>query len=176
MEANIGIGYKYWFPFQGTIDEVRIYNRALSADEIKDNYEAGQIIITSSNSGAEVLLDGVLKGTATPVTLYGISPGPHTVKCRLSGYLDYETTVNIPASSTASATCSLSQPGSIAVTSSPSGAEVYLDGTLKGPAPVMLKDVSPGNHIIWCKKSGYEDLQQSIDVTASGVATLTCTL
>ncbi|MCX9076234.1 MAG: PEGA domain-containing protein, partial [Candidatus Methanoperedens sp.] len=147
--------------FKGIIDEVRIYNRALSAEEVKASYEAGQITITSTISGAEVLLDGISRGKATPsLILDGISPGSHTVKCRLSGYADSETTVNLATSSTASVTCSLSQaPGSISVTSSPSGAEVYLDGALKGTAPVMLKDVSPGKHVIWCKKSGFEDFQ-----------------
>ena len=178
MEANIGIGHKYWFPFQGTIDEVRIYRRALSPAEIKDNYEAGQITVTSTVTGAEVLLDGLSKGIASPtLILYGISPGPHTVQCRLSGYDGNDTSINLAAGSTASAACTLTlAPGSISVTSSPSGAEVYLDGTLKGTAPVMLNDVSPGNHVIWCKKSGYEDLQQSIDVTASETATSACDL
>ena len=164
--------------FNGEIDEVRIYNRALSAEEVKASYEAGQITITSTISGAEVLLDGISRGKATPsLILDGISPGSHTVKCRLSGYADSETTVNLAASSTASVTCSLSQaPGSISVTSSPSGAEVYLDGALKGTAPVMLKDVSPGKHVIWCKKSGFEDFQLNIEVASGGVTTSACNL
>ncbi len=54
----------WWF--NGLIDEVRIYSRALSADEVRANYEAGQIIITSSPSGAEVLVDGQSKGLASP--------------------------------------------------------------------------------------------------------------
>ncbi len=90
-----------WNNFKGLIEEVRIYNRALSANEVKANYEAGQIIITSSPSGAEVLVDGVSKGSASPtLSVYGISPGTHTVKCKLSGYSDYDTNVVLTATST----------------------------------------------------------------------------
>jgi len=52
----------------------------------------------------------------------------------------------------------------------------YLDGTLKGTAPVMLRDVFPGKHVIWCKKIGFEDSQQNIDVASGGVESFTCIL
>jgi len=84
--------------------------------------------------------------------------------------------VNLPASSTISATCSLSKPGSISIASSPSSAEIYLDGILKGTAPVMLTDVFPGKHVIWCKKIGFEDSQQNIEVASGGVETFNCNL
>ncbi|MFZ2411644.1 MAG: LamG domain-containing protein, partial [Candidatus Methanoperedens sp.] len=41
-ELHIGNGYQNGRFFNGLIDEVRIYNRALSAEEIKANYKAGQ--------------------------------------------------------------------------------------------------------------------------------------
>jgi len=39
-DVTIGVGYTGVY-YQGSIDEVRIYNRALSADEIEHHYEAG---------------------------------------------------------------------------------------------------------------------------------------
>ncbi len=41
MELHIGNGYQNGRFFNGLIDEVRVYNRALSAEEIKTNYEVG---------------------------------------------------------------------------------------------------------------------------------------
>ena len=94
--------------FNGLIDEVRIYNRALNANEVKTNYEAGQIIITSSPSGAEVLVNGQSKGIASPaLSVYGVSPGTHSIKCRLSGYQDYDANIVLTAGSTASIDCTL---------------------------------------------------------------------
>jgi hypothetical protein len=79
----------------------------LSADEVKNNYEAGRITITSFPSGAEVLVNGVSKGIASPtLSLYGVSPGTYTVKCKLSGYSDYDTNVVLSATGVASVSCS----------------------------------------------------------------------
>jgi len=82
-----------------------------------------------------------------------------------------------PASSTASITCNLLPAlGRISITSSPSGADVYLDGASKGTAPVILNEISPGKHVIWCKKTDFEDLQQSIEVTSGNFAIVACAL
>ena len=42
-EQNLYIGKfsDYWFPFNGLIDEVRIYNRALDIDEVKSLANCG---------------------------------------------------------------------------------------------------------------------------------------
>lgn len=66
--------------------------------------------------------------------------------------------------------------GNISIISSPSGADVYLDGASKGTAPVILNEISPGKHVIWCKKTGFEDLHQSIEVTSGNVAIVACAL
>jgi hypothetical protein len=46
--------------------------------------------------------------------------------------------------------------GTIDVSSSPSGAEVYLDNQYKGTTPVIITDVPPGEHIIELRSNGYE--------------------
>ena len=44
-DLRIGIqGFNNYAPFNGTIDEVRIYNRALGADEVRNRYELGSLI------------------------------------------------------------------------------------------------------------------------------------
>ena len=120
--ANFKIGDSTPEPnFNGLIDEVRIYNRALNADEIKANYEAGQIIITSSPSGAEIFVDGQSKGLASPsLSVYGMAPGSHNVKCRLSGSSDDEKTVTVATSSVTTITCSPSQLPLLSVSPAPS--------------------------------------------------------
>jgi hypothetical protein len=54
----------------------------------------GQVVIASSPSGAEVLVDNVYKGV-TPVTLSDISSGPHTLTLKLSGYQDSVQTITV---------------------------------------------------------------------------------
>lgn len=96
--------------FKGMIDEVRIYNRALTEEEVKDNYESSLIAVTSNPSDAEIFVDGVSKGNASPnLLIYGLSPGTHTVKCHLSGYEDNETTVDLAENSIESVSFSLKE-------------------------------------------------------------------
>ena len=55
--------------------------------------------------------------------------------------------------------------GSIRVTSTPSNADVYLDGTDTGKTtPCTLKNVSPGDHAIKVSKEGYADYQETVTV------------
>lgn len=98
--------------FKGLIDEVRIYNRALSENEVKANYEAGQIIITSIPPGAEVQVDGTSIGIASTNLVYTVTPAIHNVKCKLAGYSDEERTVTVTPSSATAVTCSLKTPTS----------------------------------------------------------------
>jgi uncharacterized repeat protein (TIGR01451 family) len=66
--ANIGISatsYNQWL-FSGLIDEVRIYNRALSADEIKSHYEGKQTSLTLTKTASPY---SIKQGQTTAVTL-----------------------------------------------------------------------------------------------------------
>jgi len=57
--------------------------------------------------------------------------------------------------------------GSIVVTSSPSGAEIYIDNVYKGLSPAIFDAVPNGNHVVLVKLDGYLDLTKSVTVTAN---------
>ena len=54
--------------------------------------------------------------------------------------------------------------GSIAVTSTPAGADVSLDGTSRGTAPLTIPEVTAGNHTIELRYTGYASWSQVIEV------------
>ena len=56
--------------------------------------------------------------------------------------------------------------GSITVTSSPSGADIYIDNVYKGLSPAVFDAVPNGNHVVLIKLDGYQDLTKSVTVTA----------
>lgn len=56
--------------------------------------------------------------------------------------------------------------GSITVTSSPPGADIYLDNVYKGLSPAVFGDIPNGNHVVLVKLDGYQDLSKSVTVTA----------
>ncbi|MBL7082594.1 MAG: SUMF1/EgtB/PvdO family nonheme iron enzyme [Candidatus Aminicenantes bacterium] len=67
--------------------------------------------------------------------------------------------------------------GSIQVSSSPTGAQVYLDGSNTGyTTDCTLTNVSSGSHIVSVVREGYEDEQRSVSVTAGQTATVSVTL
>jgi hypothetical protein len=58
-----------------------------------------------------------------------------------------------------------SQKGTISLTSSPSGAEVYLDNQYRGTTPVTMPDVIAGPHMLEYRHSGYSSWSTAITVT-----------
>jgi len=56
--------------------------------------------------------------------------------------------------------------GSIAVSSNPTGASIYVDGTLSGTTPGTVEDLVEGSHKIILKKTGYEDWGKIVTVEA----------
>jgi len=157
--------------FNGLIDEFRIYNRALNANEVKANYEAGQILITSIPSGAEVLVNGLSKGIASPaLSVYGVSAGTYSIKCRLSGYQDYDANVVLTAGSAASIDCTLkSAPSSPTVSPaaaiSPSSTIMPILSISKEPFSFNTGSISFGeslSHIFTISNAGGGNLTWTV--------------
>lgn len=63
--------------------------------------------------------------------------------------------------------CITSQPaekGTLQFTSSPSGAEIYLDNQYMGSTPSFVSDIEPGNHTLEFRSRGYENWRDTITV------------
>jgi hypothetical protein len=66
--------------------------------------------------------------------------------------------------------------GSITITSSPSGAEVYLDNEYHGTTPTTINAVSAGNHTVEIRERGYKTWSQNITVTSGSTASVSPSL
>ncbi|HNJ81843.1 MAG TPA: PEGA domain-containing protein, partial [Methanoregulaceae archaeon] len=66
--------------------------------------------------------------------------------------------------------------GTISLTSTPSGATVYLDGVNKGVTPVMLTGIPSGNHQVKLTKSDYQDYTIDVIVTTGTTTYVSATL
>lgn len=155
----------------------------------------GRISVASSPSGATIYLDNAIKGL-TPLTLDSVPNGNHIVVVRLDGYQDLiknvvvtadTQTVNAlliptttpPTSQATTTTTRLPEQtpslpvmgsGSLSVTTNPAGAQVYVDGGMKGITPTMIPGLSPGAHSIVLKMEGYQDLSTSIIITTGQIS------
>ncbi len=138
----------------------------------------GSISFSTSPSGANIYIDGTLVGI-TPATISNVTAGSHSYTLTLSGYNNATGTVTVTAGQTATVSVTLTPvvtTGSIAFTSSPSGANIYLDGTLVGVTPATITNVSAGSHSYTLTLSGYNDYTGTVTVTAGQTSTISATL
>ena len=154
---------------------------------------SGRVSFTSIPSGANLYLDNAYKGL-TPVTIDGVPNGNHTVVLRLTQYEDASRTISVtgnplvvnialipvPTStptvtSTVTSTGTVTvQPttapvgeyGSLSVMTSPQGAQVFVDGELRGITPTTIPGLSSGKHAVLLVVPGYLDLNTTITVGA----------
>lgn len=66
--------------------------------------------------------------------------------------------------------------GSIVVSSTPSGAEIYLDNEYRGTTPSTITGVAAGSHMLELRQPGYERFVQPVEVTVQDAKIVTATL
>jgi Meckel syndrome type 1 protein len=132
----------------------------------------GRVSILSRPPGATVLIDGQDRGR-TPVNVTGLALGSHSVKLTKPGFAAAETTLAINSPDAGRVSLSLeptapAQSGAaltLLVTSNEIGAEVFLDNSSAGTAPLTLT-LPAGKHTI---KVAPKDKPEKIDtITVPG--------
>lgn len=124
----------------------------------------GSIDFQSNPSRASVYLDGTFIGY-TPLS-FGAAIGRHNVSIERDGYDTFTTTVDVRAGQTQSVNARLSQQrraGTVSFTSSPSGADVYVDGSYVGTTPTGQVRFEAGNYTARFDLAGYQSTTVSFD-------------
>jgi hypothetical protein len=140
--------------------------------------------ITSNPTGASVYANGQYIGQTTPgspLVFSQVTPGFYTILISRSGYQDYTTSVQAMAGQNYNLAVTLvpvSNPttGSISVSSTPTGANVYLNNEFKGLSPLTINSLAPGTYTVMLQLSGYQDWQTDTQVTAGQTSQLSATL
>ena len=147
--------------------------------------ETGTIYMVTTPQGASAYVDGVYYGI-TPALATGLAPGSHQVRLSLAGFQEWVGTVNVASGSTATVTQTLrvgtptptspAGSGSLAVSSNPSGAQVFLDNVYEGITPLTIPSVQDGSHTILIKQPGYADWQVTETIRSGQVTQVDATL
>ena len=117
----------------------------------------GYISVKSTPAGAEVYLDGELKGK-TPFTTGGLGEGSYAVELQLKDYTDLSKTISVKAGKTTGITEKLTLiPGSLVINSDPPGSTVLLNGEEIGETPLELNEIVPDKYDILIKKERYQE-------------------
>jgi hypothetical protein len=66
--------------------------------------------------------------------------------------------------------------GALAITTSPAGATIFIDGVQRGISPATIPRLFPGSHTLLLKLDGYQDLSAPVTVTAGQTEPVTVTL
>lgn len=125
----------------------------LRVNELIQNYA---IVTVKAVGDSEILIDNELKDTGSwtgPLIL-----GEHTIECRKESHHSTLRTINLNSTNSITYDCEPPTPiyGTLEVTSTPSDAEVYLDGVMIGKTPFISQKILVGKHKVKLYKEGYK--------------------
>jgi hypothetical protein len=106
------------------------------------------LLIDSVPSGATVTLDGTQLPNPTPVPFSDTAPGKrHNIKITLPGHRVYQEEIVVPPSGGEYRVAPILQrlTGKIAIDTQPGGADIYINGSLRGVTPKVLVDLEIGS-------------------------------
>lgn len=115
---------------------------------------AGRWEVSSAPAGAEVRVDDRIAGS-TPVTV-PLMPGEHRVRVALEGYEPFASSARVqPGQGGAMHAALVPLPASLTFTSTPSGAEIVVDGATRGATPVRMDSVKAGKYKVTASLDGF---------------------
>jgi hypothetical protein len=138
----------------------------------------GQMAIDSTPQGAQFQIDGKTDPSwITPFTLTALNPGMHAITVSKAGYATDTRNVEVPSGSKAFVVTHLTQlMATLSVSSSPAGANVYVDGRDTGKLTPAQVSVEKGQHSILVRKQGFLDETTSAQFVLSQTVTFSPTL
>ena len=141
----------------------------------------GSLRVISNEPDVEVYVDGEDKGKA-PITMNDTRPGEHIIGARKKGFKPQEQTVRVASNENAivSFRMEVAPPdrphAGLKVQSTIPNAEVFLDGSSLGRAPVDRADLDPGKHYVSVHRDGYSDFKREIVLQENQAVTLVADL
>ncbi len=164
-------------------NQVTILSADLSPGSGSSN--TGSITVTSIPTGATILMGGEFQGFTHPGSgfeITGLDPGVYNVTLLLPGYQDYMATVRVTSGGSSRVDARLvpspipPEVGAAVITSSPTGAEVFVDGIYSGQTPEVVQEVATGLHNLTISLNGYQTWSTTIQVQAGQTTQVTATL
>ncbi len=132
------------------------------------------LTIATTPPGAAVWVDGRPVGPA-PVTVPAPKNGPITLRVTCPGYRIWERKFPsgaLPASGNLQVILERRKFHTLVLDSSPEGAQVWLDGELRGRTPLTIRGLGGETAHLVLRRDGYAPVQRSVDLSAEKSETL----
>ena len=148
--------------YQDQIISVRFEGRKPLVREERMVLASGTIDVSSEPSGAEVTVNGIVKGV-TPIRVTEVPRGRATVKFRLAGFAEEVRELAINAGDVQTLPIVLKGlPGTLQLSSVPDGARFYVNNEAKGKGPLSLTGLNPGEYVVRAELEGYGTMTKTI--------------
>ncbi len=136
--------------------------------QLKATKRFGEIVVEADIKDAEVYIDGNKHPDTTPTVIKGVSEGTHMIEVKKAPGMSWKQSVVVkPGEQTkVRADVGASGFGVIRVLSDTPGARVLIDGADMGTAPVDIKDVKAGEHILQVKAASFQPVEKKVVVVA----------
>ena len=138
----------------------------------------GAVSVTSL-PGASVFIDSNLQGIipASGVTTFNrVANGNHLFKVTAAGYNDWINTIYVVPNTLTAISASIAPvgpnptpiptTGGFNIVSTPTGADVFVDNLFRGYTPISLDGITPGQHTILLRYTGFVDYTMSASVNS----------
>lgn len=127
----------------------------------------GAIVVDADVKDGEVFIDGNKHPDVTPTIINNVPAGTHMIEVK-KGTASWKQSVTVEADKQVKIRAEVAAQGFgvVRVLSDTPGSRVYIDGADMGPAPVDIKDVKPGEHILQVKATNFAPVEKRITVIA----------
>lgn len=125
----------------------------------------GSVYVTSSPSGAQIFVDGQNMGL-TPTKLDNVLIGSHKITIRLANHKDEDRMITVREGETETVNVKMSDIATMTFKSSPSGADLYIDGSYKGTTPYS-EDMPSGDYDIKLIKRNCKTFHKQVHLDGS---------
>jgi len=130
------------------------------------------LTLSVKDKTAEIWVNGKKYNTGTWRGDLGF--GSYKVECKKTNHRTAETTLNVTQDMATTIDLPVPTPitGALDITSTPSNAEIYLDGKKVGATPMNLPDVIIGDHTVVIKKENYKTSEEQVVLTEGKTYTI----
>jgi len=108
----------------------------------------GELFINVDAEGVPVYIDGERAAVDAPAVIKGVATGRRTIELR-TDCTHYQTDVDVKADRIVRVQAKMSDgTGALEITTTPPGAEIFIDGEARGPGPQTLWGLSCAEHTV----------------------------
>ena len=135
------------------------------------------LFVSSRPPGADVFINGAKQSGQTPVTL-PLAPGQYNLVLRIPGYEAYAGSVQVKDNIQTQLDAELKEKPITShvawaqVETTPSGAEILVDGTTTGQFTPARVQVPSGMHALMLRLPGYQQAKRTVQVSEGGTVTV----